>query len=210
MLLILLHKRLHMNKMVTCQKGYTISQIEKSDIFKAVEFVVRTNYKKHCCSVDYEQIDSEIADIVKAEMSIFENSCFYVATTVDGRIIGTLRVQVMDKSLIDFPFGINLENINYIYHIGRLAIDQIDGHKLGSGLFKRMVLLAFSHVCQNENNILIAECDVKLHRVLLRMGIDIITLGPPFFCLGSETILIYAPYKNIIEYYSKNNLLQQL
>lgn len=209
-LLILLHKKLHMDKMVMCQKGYTISKIEKSDVFKAVEFVVKTNYKKHSYSVDYKQVHSEISDIVKTEMEIFENSCFYVATSTDGQIIGTLRVQVMKKSFIGFPLDFNLENVNNIYHIGRFAIDQINDQKLGSELFKRMILLAFSHVCQNKNNILVAECDMKLHRVLLRMGIDIIVLGPPFFCLGSETILIYAPYKNIIEYYSKYNLLQQL
>lgn len=199
-----------MNRKITCQNDYIIYQIDEKDIPKAAEFVVRTNYKKHRFMVDNKQLESEITEIVRFEKRIFEHSCFYMATTIDGKIVGTIRVQMIKGSSIELPYDIDLDSINKVCHIGRFAIDQTGYDRLGYELFKRMVLIAFSHVCQNSNNILIAECDTKLYHVLVRMGIDIIKVGNPYLCLGSETISVYAPYKSVIEYYSKYDLLQQL
>ncbi|MDC1809044.1 hypothetical protein POZ03_01050 [Bacteroides uniformis] len=198
-----------MKKKIVCQNGYIIYQIDENDIYGAVEFVVKTNYKKHKAKVDATQMKLEIAEILESERKIFKHSCFYMATTMNGQIIGTLRVLISNSSDMDLPDNVEHDSIHKVCHIGRFAIDQYNGDKLGNELFKQLVLLAFSHVCQHQNNILIAECDIKLHRVLRLMGIDIIKIGLPFFCLGSETISVYAPYKNIIQYYSKYNLLQQ-
>lgn len=196
-----------MKKEIICLDKYIIYQIDENDISKAVEFAVKTNYKKHRFMIDNKQLDLEIAEIIKTEKEIFERSFFYMATTIEGEIIGTLRVFSVDDFDIYLPDSIDRCSINNIYHIGRFAINQSGDEKLGSKLFKQMILLAFSHVCQNENNILIAECDIRLHHILVRMEIDIIKIGSPFFCLGSQTISVYAPYSSINKYYSKYNLL---
>lgn len=194
-----------MKKEITRQSDYIIYQIDENEIPKAVEFVVKTNYNKHHIMTDVKQLELEIAEIVKTERKIFECSCFYMATTLDDQIVGALRVSAVDIHDVRLPDSIDRYSINKIYQIGRFAINQNSCEKLGCGLFKRMILLAFSHICQNRNNILIAECDMKLHSVLVRMGIDLIKIGTPFFCLGSKTISVYAPYSSIIKYYSKYN-----
>ena len=199
-----------MRKEIICQDGYIIYQIDEKDILCGVEFVVKTNYKKHKSSIGYQEIESDIIEIYESEKKIFDRSCFYMATTIAGEIIGTLRIMIGDKYDLALPDGVNLNTINKVCHIGRFAIDQVGDNKLGNKLFKKMILLAFSHVCKNKDNVLVAECDMKLYRVLVKMLIGIIPIGAPFFCLGSETIFVYAPYKNVIEYYLKYNLLQQL
>lgn len=194
-----------MRKEIISQDGYMIYQIDEADILCVVEFVVRTNYKKHKSSIEYQQIESEIVEIYESEKKIFDRSCFYIATTITGQIVGALRIMIGGKYDIALPDSVNLNSINNICHIGRFAIDQIGNNKLGNKLFKEMVLLAFSHVCKNKDNVLVAECDMKLHRVLVKMGIGIIPIGPSFFCLGSETISVYAPCENVIEYYLRRN-----
>lgn len=194
-----------MKKEITRHSNYIIYQIDENEIPKAVDFVVKTNYNKHCIMIDNKKLELEIAEIIKTERKIFKCSCFYMVTTIDGQIIGTMRVSIVDIHDARLPDSIDHSSINKIYHIGRFAINQNSYAKLGCELFKRMILLAFSHICQNRNNILIAECDMKLHRVLVQMGIDIIKVGTPFFCLGSQTISVYAPYSSIIAYYSKYN-----
>lgn len=196
-----------MKKEIISLDKYIIYQIDENEISKAVEFVVKTNYIKHHFAIDNKQLELEIAEIIQTEKKIFERSFFYMATTIEGQIIGTLRVFEVDDFNTCLPDSIDRRSINKVFHIGRFAINQNGGEKLGSKLFKQMILLAFSHVCQNENNILIAECDIRLHRVLVRMKIDTIKIGNPFFCLGSETISVYATYSSINKYYSKYNLL---
>ncbi len=198
-----------MKKKIVCQNGYVIYQIDENDIHRAVEFVVKTNYKKHKAKADATQMKLEIAKILESEREIFKHSCFYMATTMDGQIIGTLRVLISNSSDIVLPDNVKHNSIHKVCHVGRFAIDKNNGDNLGNELFRHLVLLAFSHVCKHVDNILIAECDIKLHRVLQLMGIDIVKIGPSFLCLGSETIPVYAPYTSIIQYYSKYNLLQQ-
>lgn len=199
-----------MKKEIICLDKYIIYQIDENEISKAVEFAVKTNYTKHHFVINNKQLELEIAEIIKTEKEIFERSFFYMATTIEGQIIGTLRVFDVNDFDTYLPDSIDHCSINKVFHIGRFAINQNSDSKFGNELFKRMILLAFSHVCQNENNILIAECDIRLHRVLVRMKIDIIKIGTPFFCLGSETISVYAPYNSINKYYSKYNLSYQL
>ena len=199
-----------MRKRIISLDECSIYQIDETDILSAVEFVVRTNYKKHNPSAKFQKIDSEIYEIYASERKIFDHSYFYMVTTSTGQIVGALRVMIGNKYNLDLPDSVNLDSINDVCHIGRFAIDLVGNNKLGNTLFKKMILLAFSHVCANKDNVLVAECDMKLHRVLVKMGIGIIPVGVPFFCLGSETISVYAPYENVIEYCLKYNLLQQL
>nr|DAI00552.1 MAG TPA: Autoinducer synthase [Caudoviricetes sp.] len=199
-----------MKKKIASEDGYTIYQIEKDGLLDAIKFVCITNYKKHHSLIENIQLDMEVVEISASEYSIFDYSYFYVVMSEKKQLIGTLRVHKIDKNSIDLPDCIDLNSVNTVYHIGRFAIDSNDSFKLGNDLFRKMILLAFSHICQHENNIMIAECDMKLYKVLLKMGINIVKISSPFICLGSETVLVYARYENIIEYYLKYNSLQQL
>lgn len=188
---------------------YRICQIDKDDISEVVKFVVKTNYKKHHFMADSEFINSEIAQICDFEEKIFNRSVFYAIIDKNQQIVGALRVSKENKYELKLPDTIDLSSVNKVYHIGRFAIDQTNNN-LNIELFKRLINIAFSLVCQDKNNILIADCDTKLCRILRKMGIGLIPVGAPFFCVGSETVSVYLPYDNVIKYYLEYNLLQQL
>lgn len=191
------------------QNEYIIYKIGYNELYSAIQFVVETNYKIHNSHIDNKRLNQEINGIYESEKILLENSFFYVATDLEDNIIGTLRVFIGKN---DTPYLCKFVNIDVkgnMCHIGRFAIDEHGRNKMGSILFKHFILIAFSHVCQSSDNVLVAECDVKLLKILKKMKIGIARLSEPFLCMGSETICVYAPYENIIEYYSNSKLLQQ-
>lgn len=189
---------------------YSISVIGANELHQAIEFVIKTNYKIHNFVANEEDLESDVRTIYESERKIFEKSFFYNITDSENRIVGTLRVLIGKQHELDFMNNVGINVAGDICHIGRLAIDQHGDNKMGAKLFKHLILIAFSHVCQCVDNVLVAECDMKLAHVLQKMNIGIVEIGVPFMCLGSETVQVYAPYQNIIEYYTKNKLLQQI
>lgn len=189
---------------------YCISVIGVNELYQAVEFVIRTNYKIHNFVTNDENFKSDIKTVYESEKKIFEKSIFYIVTDSENKMVGTLRVLIGRQEELDIINNIGINVIGDICHIGRFAIDQYGENKMGAKLFKHLILIAFSHVCQCPDNVLVAECDMKLAHVLQNMNIGIVEIGVPFMCLGSETVQVYAPYQNIIEYYTKNKLLQRI
>lgn len=188
--------------------GYYISVIGANELYQAIEFVIKTNYKMHNYAVDNQEFESAVRVIYESEKKIFEKSIFYIVRDSENKIVGSLRVLIGKQSEFDFMDGFGINVVGNICHIGRFAIDQYGKNKMGGRLFKHLILIAFSHVCQCADNVLVAECDLKLVHVLKKMNIGIVEIGVPFMCLGSETIQVYAPYQNIAEYYIKNELSQ--
>lgn len=198
-----------MERIFIHKSEYNIYRISYDDLYSAIEFVVETNYKMHKSDIKSQEVKQEINSIYESEKLLLEHSYFYMATDSEDKIIGTLRVLVSKKEFSYMYKYINIDVLGNICHIGRFAIDEHGKNKMGSKLFKHFISIAFSHVCQSCDNVLVAECDVKLLKVLERMKIGIIRLNEPFLCMGSETICVYAPYENIIAYYSNSKLLQQ-
>ena len=164
------------------------------------------NYTHHQCSIDDEQLKSTIEEISQKELKIFNRSHFYKAVDENNQTIGTLRIADWDKSdALKWISGLQIENINKVYHIGRFAVSQNKGNNPlgGKNIFKQLVLVAFSYICENPQNILIAECDMKLFRTLRKLGIDLNPVGNVEFCLGSDTIYVYATYETIRKFYDK-------
>ena len=189
---------------------YSISVIAANELYEAVEFVIMTNYKIHNFVANKEEFESDIRSIYESEKKIFEKSFFYIVTDSENRIVGSLRVLIGKQQELDFMYNVGIDVAGDICHIGRFAIDQHGENKMGGKLFKHLILIAFSHVCQCVDNVLVAECDIKLAHILQKMNIGIVEIGVPFMCLGSETVQVYASYQNIVEYYTKNKLLQQI
>lgn len=188
---------------------YRICQIDKDDIPEVVKFVIETNYKKHHFMVDSKFMNAEIAQICDFEEKIFDRSVFYTVIDKQQQIVGALRISNENKYELKSPNAIDLISANKVYHIGRFAIDQAN-NSLGAEIFKKMIVIAFSFVYQDKNNILIADCDTKLYRVLRRMGVNLISIGAPFFSIGSETVSVYLPYENMIKFYLEYNSSRQL
>lgn len=72
------------------------------------------------------------------------------------------------------------------------------------------MVCAINEVCRSENSLALAECDVKLLRILKLMGIEAITLADSINYLGSETIPVMLSYNSLKSFLDKNiNLLPQ-
>ena len=69
------------------------------------------------------------------------------------------------------------------------------------------MVCAISPICKHKGNIAFAECDSKLLRILLLLGIKPTIVGESINYLGSETIPISLPYEGLIEFYEKNKHL---
>ena len=200
------HKFIKMSNIITINKEYIIREIDKKELLPAIEFVVRMNYTHHQCPINEGQLKETIEDIYLQESKIFDHSYFYKVVNHNNQTIGTLRIADWDKSAA-LPWTINLQtkDINKIYHIGRFAVSQSkENNPLGGkNIFKQLVLIAFSYVCENSRNILIAECDVKLFRTLRKLGIELVQIGNTEFCLGSETVCVYATFETIHKFYNR-------
>lgn len=195
-----------MDNSTTTQRDYTISEIKRNELFSVIKFVIMMNYAHHQCSITEEQSKKTIEEILQQESKIFNRSHFYKAVDENNQMIGTLRIADWDKSdALKWINGLQIENINKVYHIGRFAVSQSkDNNPLGGkNIFRQLMLIAFSYICENPQNILIAECDMKLFSTLRKLGIELNPVGDVEFCLGSDTICAYATYDTIRKFYDK-------
>lgn len=196
-----------------------ILQYETKEIntrLNIVKFVVTENYKHHCkCFSMSNNIENEVSQIYEEEKN-YQNSKIFVSFDYSKQIMGTIRViKWNNKDILPVQklFGINpihfVKNTSCsIWHIGRLAIKK----GTNNNIFKSLLVTAIAEVCQNENSIAIAECDVKLLKILKILGIEPIILGDSINYLGSETIPVlfsYEPLKNFLDKYNSAIKLPQ-
>lgn len=66
---------------------------------------------------------------------------------------------------------------------------------------------AIAPICKNKNSIAFAECDSKLLRIMLAMGIKATVIGESVNYLGSETIPVCMTYEGLIDFYNDNKKL---
>ena len=171
-----------MDKQCISLNGLNIYILSEENLKDVLRFVIETNYEKY----GYRDIEPENKDY-------------------NENIVGSIRVHKLRKDIdkkVSNELSQELQSIEYqnICHIGRLAIKQ----GTDTLIFKVLTLLAFGIVCENEKNILIAECDIRLFETLRLMGINIRSVGEPYFCLGSEVVEVFAVYKDIYPYFSRH------
>lgn len=166
------------------------------------------------------QKPEEIEEVVNDDIDHFNHAYFYAIKNSDNKIIGTVKVCLWDEGLI-FPlqrhFGIEIKDFinelsfrpNNIWHLGRLAVDHeeisLDPilNKNRVAIFKVLLLAAFRHICTDNNNIMIAECDSRLNEKVKLLGINSIPIGKSRQYLGSETIPIYNTGKELKQFLNK-------
>ncbi|MBB6371360.1 hypothetical protein [Chryseobacterium shigense] len=192
-------------------KTIKLSILKKSDLKHLAKFVVEENLSHHVEKPAHNQafIEKEIEYIYEEE-SKFSNSKVLVATNSENKIIGSIRTlkwNTLDILPIEKMFAIDLKNIletkkTDIWHIGRFAIKK-GAEGSGFSLFKTLMVHAINDVCTNTNSLAIAECDVKLLRILKALGIETTAITNSIHYLGSETvpvILTYKTLKNFLDY----------
>jgi hypothetical protein len=146
----------------------------------------------------YREYDfrDEISLLYEEDMTVFDNSVFYVAKENDN-IVASAKVTLWNNQItlpIEKLFNIDIENIFHsmdiyrIWHVGRFAISRGNG----VSLLKKLLTLVISKICNDANSVMVAECDKKFVRALNMMNIKTETLAPSVYYLGSETLPIYA------------------
>ena len=187
-------------------------------MLQLARFIVKENSCHHRAILYSEQqFTSEINSVYKEDLSLFNSSVYYVATS-DSSIVGSVKITLWDKINvlpIQKLFKIKLENIPHmndntlVWHVGRLAISR-SGHTEGAALLKKLLTLAIYSICKHDNGIMVAECDRKLLRGLNMMGIKTETLAPSIEYLGSETIAVYATDEWLSAFLNKNEYVQSI
>lgn len=184
--------------------------LHPNEIFNVVKFIVSENFKHHSPYISQQHYSTEINSVYDEELTYCQDSQVIVERDESGSILGSIRVlkwNFVDPLPIQKIFNINplnyvsLGKVNDVFHFGRLAV-QKDYPSLQ--LFKKLIIRAMAPVCQHQQNIAFAECDVKLLRVLLLLGIKVEVIGDSVNYLGSETIPVLFNYDGLIHFFLKN------
>lgn len=202
-----------MCKFISSYDNYSIWQLSESALLELSEFVVLENYKHHTDGKFNNDFQSDVISVYKEEMRYFSRSHVFVARNEHGAIIGAIRLMNWNKkeilpiqTLFDIKnlFDISPEDSHTaIWHIGRLAVST-DISRYGLILFKLLLLYAMYPICNHEKGIVFAECDSKLLRTMLLMGIQVKALGEGITYLGSKTIPVYTTRSGLTEFFDKN------
>lgn len=197
---------------MTISKNY-LEKLNSNQILNLAQFVVEENFNHHSNNKQPKNYKNSIDSIYNEEINYFNNSEIFVAKNNVGSILGSIRIlkwNYSDLLPLQKIFGINpllaikSDRINNIYHIGRFAIKK--GVR-DINLFKQLMVCAIGPVCENEDNVVFAECDRKLLRILTMLGIEATVIGESITYLGSETIPIAITQKGLINFYNKNKAL---
>jgi hypothetical protein len=206
-----------MDQKVKQFNGFSLWQVSKDNLPAFSSFVAEI-YSGYCNKQNIVK-EEEIQNILKYDMQHYDWAYFYAIRNTGNTIIATIKVTRWQSSLY-FPihgeFNVDikriLENLPFkheeIWHLGRLAIDQrtiatdkqLSKYRLT--MLKILLIAAFRHICTNDNNIMIAECDTRLNEKIRLLGINSITVGSSMMYLGSETVPIYNTGRNLRKFLS--------
>lgn len=201
-------------KLIETMKNINFYQLGNSnDLHELSKFVIYENFIHHSKSFDLKKLNKEIEILYKEELR-FNNSKVFVSKDADNNISGSIRVlkwNGKDILPIEKLFAIKpssiLDNKHVnIWHIGRFAIKKCEDNA-GFGTFKTLMTFAINEVCKSENSVAIAECDVKLLKILKLLGIEAEILAEPIYYLGSATVPVLFSYKGLRSFLDKNYYL---
>ena len=202
-----------MNRLISTYGGYAIWQLSVHSLYQLAEFVVYQNHEHHTRRIG-DNFQSEVLAVYKEELQYYERSQTLIATTVDGQIIGSIRLMNWDReqplpmqTYFNLPsFKKTLPFSTNIWHIGRLAVStKAGGSRLT--LFKLLLLYAMRPIYESDNDIALAECDNKLLRIMRLMGIQVQSIGESMEYLGSGTTPVYATRDGLANFFNKNRWL---
>ncbi|NJK93784.1 MAG: hypothetical protein HC905_01605 [Bacteroidales bacterium] len=197
-----------MDLLVRRFSDFSLWQVKQKNLFDFSSFVVKVNYECYKYTAKTGEEISDIEEIFKYDCAHFDHAFFYALKSSKGQLIATIKVTRWNESIV-FPlvsnFGIDIPKFlsgltfkpKEIWHLGRLAIDHQKIScdpvlsKYRTSILKIMLIAAFNHICTDNDNIMLAECDNRLNEKIKLMGIHSIPIGESIQYLGSETTPIY-------------------
>jgi hypothetical protein len=80
------------------ETNYTISRLQTTELHELIHFVVEQNYSHHSSETNTGTIDEETSSLVDEERMICsDNSLTYVARSLSGQMIGSIRTCRWDR-----------------------------------------------------------------------------------------------------------------
>jgi|GEM_PF-2034241 len=190
-----------MAKLLQNFEAFDLWEEELCDIANFTQFVFGVFYEHHWQS---QPPVEEVEACIKEDLARYPNTHFYTLKTKDKRIFGSITACLWNgepKLTLEREYNLNIRelikarglNPPQMWHLGRIAIDrniinQDQMLKKTQGMFfKLLMTCAFSHVCTDPNNIMIAESEVQLWKVAKLLGISSEILGEARLSLGTES-----------------------
>ncbi len=204
---------------------FELWKIERQDLVEFTKFVLRIYYQHH---QNIPPPVKEVENCIKEDERLYPYTHFYAIKTKDGQIFGTINVCLWNgeaKLAIEQEYNLDIKqlikerglNPPEIWHIGRFAIDRTIINRSEtlkskhSFYFQLLLVCALVHICTKPNNLMIAECDVKLQKALMAVGIFCEKLSEGHFVLGSQALPVintgeglqtfFDKYKYLLNYY---------
>lgn len=199
-----------MKRNTNAVNDFKIVKTSIDKLYKIAKFVVKENYEHHgYTATNIKETKDEIAMVYCEDAIHYSASSFYTAEN-NNQIIGSIKVTKWDRKIvlpIQKIFNINVgemfdKNVT-VWHVGRFAISSNSCCKIIT-LLKRLMVYAIYPVCESDDSVMVAECDQKLLRTLIALGIKTKTLGTPVHYLGSDTIPICVEKNGLVEFLNRN------
>jgi len=210
-----------MKKPLQVFETFDLWQPEQSDLAEFTKFVLRIYYEHHLHTP--APID-EVNACIKEDLALFPNGHFYTLKTKEGEIFGTIGVSLWDGKAklaieqeydLDITHEIKTRGLNppQVWNIRRFATDRqmikqrSELRPFHALYFKLLLTCVFHHICAYPNNAMVAECDCKLQRTLISLGISSEELSKPHFVLGSQAVPIFNTGAGLQEFYDNHKHL---
>lgn len=197
--------------------SYYFTKLKKKDLFELIHFYLRTTAEYYNLDDSHnEEYTSHYKNLLGEDLSFFDTSIYYVLRDRKlHNIHASIRITYWDRETI-LPiqklFSVTKEellsqNVNHYWHIGRFIISKrIEGQRIS--ILKKMLFDAFFPPYSLYKGLIIAECDKKLVKTLLKLGIPSYELGRPIIYLYSETLPIYIKTEWLDFFIQKNKEAQ--
>jgi len=191
-----------MGKLLQNFEAFDLWKEELCDVANVTKFVFDVYYEHFWKS---QPPIEEVEACIKEDLTRYPNTHLYTLKTKDGQIFGAINA-VLWKGTYELAFereyNLNIReliktrglNPPQVWHLGRFAIDRkfVNENQVLKGtqtlFFKLLMTCAFSHVCTDPNNIMIAESEVQLWKVGKLLGISSEILGEARMVLGCESL----------------------
>ena len=206
-------------------KELIITEIKSIHDIKAFSrFVYNVYQKTYHQQYNWIPTCTAQSELEKEDLRYASDSRFFVCCTRTKEILGTCRITKKNDHLtfpIEDVFKININHlvkrlnlsIEEFWHLGRLSVDKDKlsmysaDPKSAAMIMKKLLMASFEVICRSTNNLLIAETDSKVFRMLNQIGINVEMIGLPRHYMGSITLptIVLAKDLNLWACINKNS-----
>ncbi len=200
------------DRLVEVYKGMYLYKIGSKNIESFSNFVYEKYVYHYHKKYNWNPEESVQKEMNKADANQYENSVYYGFRDAEGNFLGTMKVgkKGNEELSIEKDFNIQLDelitkldfSVGNVWHLGRLAIAseilKRDFPLVSSKeVIQNLLLHSLSHIAKNDDDIMLAESDVLIHKIFDELGLHMEIIGEKKYFLGSPTYPVMLTAKTI-------------